>query len=56
MLNPHGENGSITDVRRFFAEFCGFPNSDVLERIGWTLFAFSGDEMGEFLRRKVKII
>jgi hypothetical protein len=48
--------GSMTDIRRFFAEFCGFPNSDVLERIGWILFQFRGDEMGEYLRRRVKII
>jgi len=53
---PAWEHGSITDVRRFFAEFCGFPNSDALERIGWILFQFRGDEMGEYLRRRVKII
>jgi hypothetical protein len=53
---PAWGKGPITEIRRFFAEFCGFPNSDVLERIGWILFQFRGDEMGEFLRRKVKII
>lgn len=53
---PAWGKGPITDVRRFFADFCGFPNSEVLERIGWILFAFRGDEMGEFLRLKAKII
>ena len=53
---PAWGKGSMTDIRLFFAEFCGFPNSDVLKRIGWILFQFRGDEIGEFLRRKVKVI
>jgi hypothetical protein len=53
---PLWRNGSIRDVYRFFAEFCGFPESDVLERIGWSLTQVRGDEMGEFLMRRVKIV
>ena len=53
---PAWGKGSMTDIRLFFAEFCGFPNSDVLQRIGWFLFQIEGDGIGEFLRRKVKII
>jgi len=49
-------SGSIKDIRRFFAEFCGFPESEVLERIGWSLTRVRGDEMGEYLRRKVTIV
>jgi hypothetical protein len=52
---PGWGKGPVTDVRRFFAEFCGFPNSAVLEQVGWTLF-LEGDRTGEYLRRKVKII
>jgi len=53
---PTWGKGSIKDIRKFFAEFCGYPQSDVLERIGWSLTQIRGDEMGEFLRRKIKIV
>lgn len=55
-IQPAWGNGSIRDIRMFFAEFCGFPDSEVLERIGWSLAQVRGDELGEYLRRKVKIV
>jgi hypothetical protein len=47
--------GNIADIRQCFAEFCGMPNSDVLQRIGWSLMQVRGDGHGEWLR-KVKIV
>jgi len=52
---PTWGRGKIDDIPRFFAEFCGFPDSDILERIGWSLIQVRGNYWGDWLRT-VKII
>jgi len=42
--------GEIHDVQKYFAEFCGVPGSDVLERIGWSLFLIRANAHGDWLK------
>lgn len=48
-FEPAMGRGAMSDVQKFFAEFCGFPGSAVLERIGWSLFQVRGDMTGSWL-------
>ncbi len=52
---PSWGRGTTDDIPRFFAKFCGIPDSDILKRIGWSLFQVRGDSNGEWLKT-VKMI
>jgi hypothetical protein len=42
--------GDIHDIQKYFAEFCGVPGSDVVERIGWSLFLIRANAHGDWLK------
>ena len=47
---PSWGRGSPDDVQGFFAEFCGAPESDVLQQIAWSLVKIRGNGHGAWLR------
>lgn len=46
---PSWGHGSYKNIPLFFAKFCGVPESDVLQRIGWSLTVVRGDSHGDWL-------
>jgi len=52
---PGWGQGTIEDIPRFFAEFCGVPDSATLQQIGSYLVFVRGDLSGGWLR-SIKIV
>jgi hypothetical protein len=48
---PGWGQGTPTDIPRFFAEFCGLPDSQILRQIGSHLVFVRGDRSGDWLKR-----
>lgn len=47
---PGWGRGTPEDIPRFFAEFCGLPDSPVLREVAWYLTFVRGDHSGDWLR------
>lgn len=47
---PAWGRGHPDDVQRMFAEFCGAPESDILQQIAWSLVKIRGNGHGDWLR------